>query len=305
MRSILLTLPALVLLAPTRGSTQPVDSFRNLALRINLGDELRIEDRSAARSAGVVTGLTPDAITIAGSAGERRFTRAEVREVALRRRAHRIGVMVGAAAGAGLGAAAACFGDERRECADGAIILGATGAAVGFAIGSLVPRTAIVYRQPSGMPPPDAPAPTPGPFDDLALRVNLDDRLRVEDHAGATFTGRLTHLAGDEMTIDTAAGERRFTSAAVSKVRIRRHALRNGALIGAGGFAVLALAAPACRSNPNCTPLPAALVGAGVGLAVASVVPVMTTVYRGQQMRASMAPQFSRGTVAVRASVRW
>ena len=52
-------------------------------------------------------------------------------------------------------------------------------------------------------------------FQDLALRVNLDDRLRIEDQSGAKTTGRLTHLTRDEITIQTSAGEKRFSSAIV------------------------------------------------------------------------------------------
>lgn len=35
----------------------------------------------------------------------------------------------------------------------------------------------------------------------LALRVNLNDRLRVDDDSGRRTTGRLTHLTADEMAL--------------------------------------------------------------------------------------------------------
>ena len=43
-------------------------------------------------------------------------------------------------------------------------------------------------------------------FEDLALRVNLDDQLQVEDQSGVKATGRLTQLTRDEIAIQTEAG---------------------------------------------------------------------------------------------------
>ena len=142
-------------------------------------------------------------------------------------------------------------------------------------------------------------------FQDLALRVNLDDRLRVEDQSGARTTGRLTRLTGDEMTIETDAGEKRFTSATVRKVAVRGYSLGKSALIGAVVFPVLLAAAPACRSNPDCILVAAAPIGAGVGLAVGALIPRMATVVRAQEKRASLSPEFSRGAIGVRTSLRW
>src|SRR6187399_113476 len=71
-------------------------------------------------------------------------------------------------------------------------------------------------------------------FQDLALRVNLDDRLRIEDQSGARATGRLKGLTREEVVIQTEAGERRFTSATVHEIVVRRNTRRTGVLIGAG-----------------------------------------------------------------------
>jgi hypothetical protein len=50
--------------------------------------------------------------------------------------------------GAALGAAAACTGQEREECADGPIIAGGLGAGAGLVVGALIQRTTIVYPEP-------------------------------------------------------------------------------------------------------------------------------------------------------------
>ena len=105
MRLLLVALPiALALLAPSPGSAQPLQSFQDLALRVNLDDRLRIEDESGARTTGRLTRLTRDEITISTDAGEKRFTSSTVREVAVRRSLRRKGVLIGAGVGAALGA---------------------------------------------------------------------------------------------------------------------------------------------------------------------------------------------------------
>lgn len=68
-------------------------------------------------------------------------------------------------------------------------------------------------------------------FEDLALRVNLDDQLQVEDQLGVKATGRLTRLTRDEIAIQIEAGEKRYASDTVRAVAVRGHALRKGALI--------------------------------------------------------------------------
>ena len=296
---------ALVLLAPSLGAAQPAQSFQDLALRVNLDDRLRVEDQSGVRTTGRLTRLTLDEIAIQTDAGEQRFTSVAVREVVVRRSSRRKGVLVGAGVGATVGALAACWGPEREECADATILLGGVGAGVGLALSTLVALATIVHPSPIDMAPSRGSARPPGPFDDLALRVNLDDRLRVEDVSGARTTGRLTRLTGDEMTIETDAGERRFTSAVVREVAVRGYSLGWGALIGAVVYPVLLAASPACQSDPDCIPILAAPFGAGVGLAVGALIPRMTTVFRAQEKHASFSPAFSRGAIGVRASLRW
>lgn len=295
----------MVLFGALPASAQPLQSFRDLGLRVNLDDRLTIEDQSGARIVGRLTRLTRDEITIRAATGEQRLTRAAVRQVGVRRYLQREGVLIGAGAGAALGALAACAGSERTECADGPILAGAVGAGVGLALSRLFPRTATVYRSPVDEAPSRESGSPEGPFDDLALRVNLDDRLRVDEGTGARTTGRLTALTGDEMTLETDAGPRRLTSATVRDVAVRRYSPGRGALFGAGIFTVLAVAAPACRSNPDCSPIAAAAVGAGVGLAVAALIPRMTTVFRMQERRPSFSPQLSRGVRGIRVSLRW
>jgi hypothetical protein len=127
-------------------------------------------------------------------------------------------------------------------------------------------------------------------FEDLALRVNVDDHLRVQDESGRQAAGRLTRLTPDEIVILTDAGERRFTHGTVREVAVRGYGLRRGAFIGAAVFAVLGVAAMCAHGEEHCAiigPL-AAAPGAGVGLAIGALVPRMKPVYRGPGDRVSV-----------------
>jgi hypothetical protein len=129
-------------------------------------------------------------------------------------------------------------------------------------------------------------------FEDLALRVNLDDHLRVEDESGRKAAGRLTRLTTDEIVILTDAGERRFPHGTVREVAVRGYELRRSAFIGAGVFALLGVVTMCAHGEEHCAiigPL-AAAPGAGVGLAIGALIPRMRAVYRGSGDRVSVSP---------------
>jgi hypothetical protein len=285
--------------------SQSLQSFQGLALRVNFDDRLRIEDQSGVRTTGRLTDLTRDEIAIRTGSGEQRFTSADVRAITIRRAPRRKSILVGAAAGAVAGALAGCAGQDRQECADAPILLGGVGAGVGLALSALMARATTVYPSPIDVTPSREAAELPGPLDDLALRVNLDDRLRVEDISGARITGRLTSLTGNEMTIDTGAGEKHYTSDQIRAVAVRSHRLVMGAIIGAVSFPALLAASPHCRSDSDCMPVAAAPFGAGVGLAVGALIPRMRTVFRTEERRAWLSPEISRGTIGIRVSMPW
>jgi len=141
-------------------TAQPLQSFENLALRVNLDDRLRVEDQAGVTATGRLTRLTRDDLTIQTDAGEKHFSRDKVREVAARvglaigafipqmktiYRAGEHAVLIGAGAGAALGAVVACTGADRSECVDGPLMLGA---GLGLAVGALIHRTTVVYPEP-------------------------------------------------------------------------------------------------------------------------------------------------------------
>ena len=284
-REIIVSSFALILLAPSRASAQAPQSFADLALRINLDDQVRIVDQSGIKASGRLTRLTREDIEIHDDAGEKRFTSETVGEVAVKRHPLGKGALIGAGVFAVLGAVA-CFQPEEDSSAvcflARPLAAAPIGAGVGVAVGALISQMSTIYRAPAqGVP---APQPRGGTgvqaslLEDLALRVNLDDRLRIEDRSGVRTTGRLTRLTDDAITIQGSAGEQQFTRATIRQVETRRRPIRLATLIGAG---------------------------AGAGLAVGALVHKTTIVYPEPETRTVVSPAISRVGAGVQVSVIW
>ena len=306
-RTVLVSLLALMLQAPSEAFAQA--PFEDLALRINLDDQLQIEDQSGGKAAGRLTNLTPDEIVIVTDVGERRFMRGTVREVAVRGYGLRRGAFIGAGAFAVLGAIAMCAHGEENCAVIGLLGAAPIGAGVGLAIGALIPRMRPVYRaSDDGLSVPLSRAGQGGFLSDLALRANLDDQVQVEDRLGVRTTGRLTCLTATELTVHTDAGEKHFTRDAVRQVVVRRRPLRMAVLIGAGGGAAIgAVAACTGASRDECAdaPIIAGGLGAGLGLAVGALMHTTAIVYPEADRQVFLQPVVSRGAVGVRIGRQW
>jgi len=133
--------------APLAPAEEQAGFFADLALRVNLDDQLQVEPQSGGTTTGRLTRLTADAFTLHTAAGDATFTRQTVRRVSVRRHPTRVAVLSGAGAGALIGAVAACTGSEREECADAPLMAGALGAGAGLIVGVLTHRTAGVYPE--------------------------------------------------------------------------------------------------------------------------------------------------------------
>jgi len=312
-RTVVVSFFALMLLAPSQGSAQVLQSFEDLALRVNLDDQLQVEDQSGVKATGRLTHLTREEIAIQTEAGEKRFTRDIARAVAVRGHALRKGALIGAGVFAVLGAVA-CSSREAREgqgsCIVGPLSFAPFGAGVGLAMGALIPQMRTVYRAPkndaSVSRSRDAIGVQASLLEDLALRVNLNDQLRVDDRSGVGTTGRLTRLTADEITLQTAAGEKHFTRETVRQVAVRRQPLRMAVLIGAGvGAATGAVAACTGPEREECAdaPIMAGAFGAGLGLVVGALIHRTTIVYPEAEKRTLILPVISRDAVGVRVSL--
>jgi hypothetical protein len=302
-----------MLVAPSQGSAQALQSFEDLGLRVNLDDHLRVEDRSGVKATGRLMKLTRDEIAIQTKAGEKRFTPDTVRAVAMRGYALRKGALIGAGVVAVLGAVATCSHEGGGNC----VIVGLFGAApigagVGLAIGALIPQMKPIYRasgdRVSVQPSRAAIGVQANLLEDLALRVNLNDRVRVDDRSGVGTDGRLTRLTADEITLQTAAGEKHFTRETVRQVAVRHQPLRMAVLIGAGAGAITgAVAACTGPDREECAdaPIMAGALGAGLGLAVGALIHKTTVVYPEPEKRTFIVPAISRGAVGVRVTRQW
>lgn len=265
---------ALAVLAPSPSAAQVLESFELLPLRVNIGDRIRIEDQSRVTTTGRVTRVTREEIALQTQTGERRFSRDDVREVAVRRDTLRRSALIGAGVLAVVSAVTVCAREDEGNCALVGLGAAPVGAGLGLVVGSLIPRMTTIYRAPpqaaSETPPSPPRMGEASLLEDLALHVNLDDQLRIVDKAGTRASGRLIGLTAEELTLRTAAGERRFPRADLREVAVRRRPLRAGVLIGAGAGAALgALAACTGDDREECpdAALIAGGLGAGVGLA--------------------------------------
>jgi hypothetical protein len=260
---------ALTLLVPSVGAAQVLQSFEDLPLRVNLNDQLQIQDASGAKVTGRVTRLTRDEIMIQTSAGEKRFTRGTVHAAAIRVHAVRRGALVGAGLFAVLGAMTTCSHEGGSVCGVvGPVRAAPIGAGLGLALGGLIPQMKPVYRTPerdvSASPPFRAPSVGPSLLEELGGWVNLDDHLRIEEPSGIMRTGRLTRLTDTDMTIETGAGEQRLTRETLREVAVRRHPFRAATLIGAGAGAAYG-GLTACLTGDRTECPDATLIGAGLG----------------------------------------
>jgi hypothetical protein len=311
-RIVLVLCCALVLLAPSYGSAQALQSFEDLALRVNLDDRVRVEDQFGVRATGHLTRLTRDEIAIRTDVGEKRFTSDTVRAVAARGHASRKGALIGAGVLVVLNAVAAAT-HENAGGVPGAIGAAVVGAGLGAAVGAAIPQMGTIYRAPenrASVPRSrDAVGMQASLLEDLALRVNLHDQLRVEDRSGVRTTGRLTRLTADDITIQTGTDEEHFTRETVRQIAVRRHPLlRTATLIGAGVGAAFGAWA-ACRGDDDseCADGPILLGGlcAGAGAVVGGLIHRTTLVYPEPEKRTSIVPAISRDAVGVRVSRRW
>ena len=139
-------------------------------------------------------------------------------------------------------------------------------------------------------------------FEQLALLVNLADQVHVLDRSGTVHAGRITQLTRAELTVQTEAGAKHFTSDSIRSVAVRYHPMLRAALIGAAAFAVVgAVAICSHRGGSDCAlvgAVGAAPVGGGAGLTVGALTTRMKAVYVATE-RCRWTVPFSGTTMSV------
>ena len=291
---------------------QTVEAFEQLALRVNLGDQVDVLDRSATVHAGRITQLTGAELTVQTDAGAKHFTSDSIRSVAVRYHPMLRAALIGVVAFAVAGAVAICSHRGGSDCA----LVGAVGAApvgggAGLTIGALTTRMRSVYvatARPSAAATHVATVPSVSLLEDLALRVNLDDQLSVEDQSGIVKTGRLTDLRADDITLQTAAGPEHFTRSELRRVALRHERLRAGTMIGAGTGALYGVASECFGETKNeCfdAVIIGTALGAAGGLFVGALLHTTTVVYGDQHTHTFLSPRLSKDTVSLAITRSW
>jgi hypothetical protein len=147
--ALLLAVSLLALASPL--SAQPLSRFADLALAVDVGDDVGIDAGSGDPVWGRLVRLTPDEIAIEGAGRTRAFARDEVSRVLRRGDGWRNGVLLGTAAGAVLGCVfAAGFAERWRfeDCPVGVVMLAPVGAGLGLAIDALVVGERVIFTAP-------------------------------------------------------------------------------------------------------------------------------------------------------------
>lgn len=151
MRTLLATVAGLFGLAASL-SAQPATTFQELSLRLNVGDQVTVEDTAGLVVKGRVTRLTPGELVVTSIAGaERAFAAVAVRRVERRGDSLGNGMRRGAILGAVLGGAlSSVFSGEFRagDLFQGAAIFGASGLGLGLALDAANVGTTTVYSAP-------------------------------------------------------------------------------------------------------------------------------------------------------------
>ena len=151
MRTAWMVMLALAGLAAS-ASAQEATRFADLPLRLNLGDEVGVEDRSGVVTWGRLERLTPDEIAVAAMPGaERVFPGANVRRVQKRGDSLGNGMRLGAVIGGvfGCGVFGAFSGEFRSgDCVAAFLTLGGAGLGLGLVFDALHTGTTTVFSAP-------------------------------------------------------------------------------------------------------------------------------------------------------------
>lgn len=303
--------------APLAGA-QSVESFAQLPLRINAGDDVRAIDQSGARVTGRVVSFGRDGLMLRTDDGDRRFTPATTQRIAVRSSSKARGALIGAGTFLVIGLVG-CPEDSAEGCPVFAALL--WGAPLGTLIGAWAPSMHTIYRSSASHPSNDAPEVRgPSLLNNLGMRVNLNDKLTVETIAGESSRGTLTMLADDWLELcesgdcrqqgayarlANTASPSRFSRENIRRVSVTHSSTRKATLIGFLAASVACL--PSAGNDwPDAFVLCGGL-GAGIGALVGVRMHHTTVVYPAAPADAhvSFAPMMQRERVGLRVGYRF
>jgi hypothetical protein len=176
-------------------------------------------------------------------------------------------------------------------------------------LGALMLAAILFPAAANGQRTPSTPAPVLS-FDEMALRVNVGATVIVADTSGRRFSGRLTALSSETLSMLTGGRAVTFRESQVREVQQRlRDSKRDGAAIGflAGWLVPAAICASRSDSSETSacvldTLLLGGLPGMAIGAAVDAAHAKTVTVFRSaDSARLAMAPIVSRRRLGVQA----
>ena len=296
-------LASLTLLPPQPLAAQSVDTFSKIPLQVNVDDHVVATDTAGHTTTGRMLRMSGDALLIATAAGPRTLSRADLTAMAIRTRHTRTGLLLGAAPGAVAGAVAACTAADRSECGDGTLMAGASGAGIGALMGALLTTRRVIFQTSERSPSSDAVL--SAAVSDLLRDVNTGDLVRVKRRSGQTVVGRLRDASDNDLIIASNGADVHVDAESVQSLDVRRYQAARGALVGAGAFALVALAAPACRENGRCSPIVAAAFGSGAGAAIGALIPRMVSIVPRRSASTAWSPVLWKDRAGVNATLRW
>jgi hypothetical protein len=151
-------------------------------------------------------------------------------------------------------------------------------------------------------------------FADLALLVNVGDRVRVVDRDGLRLEGRVRSLSPDSLVIVGPTGPREFTADTTARIERRGDPVWTGALIGfIPGYAMGAQFVVGFSDHEE--PLSTYVLAGGLfGLAGAGIGALFDVLHEGSKEvfiaeprppRVSVAPVVTRDRIGAFATMRW
>ncbi len=126
------------LLAAGAATAQPVHSFGEVGLRLNVGDRVRVVGTDGRRLEGAVRSLSPDTLVVAGPNGTRGFTAETTARIARRGDGLANGLVIGAVPGFALGVALVDGFSDNPEPAGSYLLAGGVLGLASAGLGALV-----------------------------------------------------------------------------------------------------------------------------------------------------------------------
>lgn len=279
---------ALVLVVCQRSEAQSLaDSFAGLPAQLKPGDGIFVTDRQGRETSGKLARLSPTSLVIVVNGEEREILSDTIGRIEKRGDSIRNGAWIGAAILA-VGSQINC--SPYPDC----LVIGVpVGAAIGAGIGALwdwaTPGRTIVYgTRPNSRHALHSDSPVSS-FGELWTRIQTGDGIFVLDRNGRKTMGTFAHVSTSSIALQVDGQLREFPVLEVRQVARRGNRIWQGMLLGAAVGAAVGVSrgvATGCGAATGCTvDRPAGAVGGffgggTLGAITGALIPRHTVVYR-------------------------